>query len=102
MSAPKSGSAAERLRRLRWLLTGLFTGMNAIGLLVFAVLMVQADSEQGEQRMDGELRRVTSTVTRVLQYDEALVTAFLSQDELNTQCPQFVVLPGSDAERFDP
>lgn len=101
MSAPRSGSAAHRLRRLRWMLTGLFTAMNAIGLIVFAVLVIQADADKGEQAMDGELRRVTSTVTRLLQYDDTLVTAFVAEDELNTQCPQFAVLPGG-AERFEP
>ncbi|WP_115944448.1 sensor histidine kinase [Amycolatopsis thermalba] len=101
MSGPRPGSAAERLRRLRWVLTGLFTALNAVGLLVFAMLVVQADKDRGEQALDGELRRVTSTMSRVLQYDDALVTAFLAEDELSTKCPQFAVLP-SGVERFDP
>lgn len=96
-----SGPAASGLRRLRWRLTALFTVMNAVGLIVFAWLMVRADAAQGEQRLDGDLRRVTSTVTRILQYDDALITAFVGKDELNTRCPQFAVLPGGN-ERYEP
>ncbi|MEE6258195.1 sensor histidine kinase [Plantactinospora sonchi] len=96
-----TGSAAGRLRRLRWWLTVLFTAMNAAGLVVFAWLLVRADSQQGEQRLDAELRRVTTAVTRLIQVDNggALVTAYVGEDELNTQCPQFAILPG-DSERF--
>jgi two-component system OmpR family sensor kinase len=96
-----SGPAADGLRRLRWLLTVLFTVMNAVGLLVFAWLMVRADSQQGELRLDGELRPVTSTVKRLLQYNGSLVTTFVADDELDMRCPQFAVLPGG-AEQFEP
>jgi two-component system, OmpR family, sensor kinase len=88
-----------RLRQLPWWLTALFSAMNAVGLIVFAWLLVQADAKQGEQRMDGELRRVTSTVTRLIQYDGPVVTAFVSEDELNTRCPRFAILPG-ETEQF--
>jgi two-component system, OmpR family, sensor kinase len=94
-----SGPATHRLRRRRRWLTLLFTGLTAAGSIVLGGLAVGLDAELGQQRLDGELRRVTSTVTRLLQYDGALVTAFVSQDELNTRCPQFAILPG-DAERF--
>jgi signal transduction histidine kinase len=84
---------------LRWLLSILFTGMNAIGLIVFAWLIIQADFDEGEQRLDGELRRVTSTVNRLVQYDGGgIVTAFIGQDQINQQCPQFAVLPGGSGD----
>ncbi|MGQ0841355.1 sensor histidine kinase [Actinokineospora sp.] len=91
-------SSADRLRRLRLLLTLLFTVMNATGLIVFSWLVISADTDQREQRLDGELRRVTSTVNRLVQIDGAIVTAYIGEDELNDQCPQFAVLPGSAGE----
>ncbi|OZM71322.1 two-component sensor histidine kinase [Amycolatopsis antarctica] len=91
-------SAVARLQRLRWLLTLLFTVMNAIGLVAFAWLVLREDTSQSEQRMDGELRRVTSTVTRLIQFDGTLRTGLVDGDPLNRQCPQFAVLPGSGKE----
>lgn len=101
MSGVRSGSAADRLRRLRWLLTLLFTVLNACGVVVLAWLVLREDAQQGEQRLDGELRRVTSTVTRLVQYDGSLITAFIGKDELSTKCPQFAVLPAGTGE-FQP
>lgn len=93
----KSRPAAERLRRLRLVLTGMFTVINAAGLVVFAWLAIRADGEQARQRLDGDNGRVTSTVARLLQFDPAngaLVTAFVGRDEINDQCPQFAILQG--------
>ncbi|WP_236796589.1 sensor histidine kinase KdpD [Amycolatopsis sp. GM8] len=90
----KARSAADRLRRLRRLLTWLFTAVNAAGLIVFAWLAVTADARQGEQRLDGGNQVVTSTVARLIQYDATLVTAYVSADPINDQCPQFAVLQG--------
>ncbi len=91
-------SAAARLRRLRWLLTVLFTVINAVGLVLFAWLLVRGNAERGHERLDAEVYRVTSTVKRLLQYDGTLITAFISDDEINTQCPQFAVLPGDTGQ----
>lgn len=94
----KGGTSAERLRRLRRLLTLVFTAINAVGLVVFAWLLVGDDSRQGERQLDANLERVTAVVSRLLQYDSAgdtLVTGFVAKDELNDQCPQFYVLPGA-------
>jgi two-component system, OmpR family, sensor kinase len=96
-------SSADRLLRLRGVLTLLFTVMNALGLILFAWLLVDSDMESREQRMDGELNRVTSTVARLVQYDEEnpsgpLVTAFIGEDDLDNECPQFAVLPGGDTK----
>ncbi|MEU5566807.1 sensor histidine kinase [Micromonospora musae] len=96
-----SGSAAGRLRRLRRWLTVLFTVLNTLGLVGLAWLAIHADSVQREQRLDGELLRVTAAVQRLLQYGGALVTAYVSEDELDTQCPQFAILPGG-TEQFSP
>jgi two-component system, OmpR family, sensor kinase len=94
-------SSADRLRRLRWVLTVMFTVMNAVGLIVFAWLAIEADKERGETTMDLELARVTSTVTRLLGRDgDAIITALVGEDEINQQCPQFAVLPGDSGE-FD-
>jgi two-component system OmpR family sensor kinase len=92
-------SAADRLRRLRWLLTWLFTGLNAAGLIVFAWLAVQADTQQREVRLDGRTSRVTAAVTRLVKEGDEVVTGLVGQDQVNNQCPQFVVLP-VDAGRF--
>ena len=92
-------SSADRLRRLRWVLTIMFTAMNAVGLIVFAWLVIQADKESGETQMDLELSRVTSTVARLVGQDaDAIVTALVGADEINQQCPQFAVLPGGSGE----
>jgi two-component system OmpR family sensor kinase len=89
------GSAAARLRRLRWLLTALFTAINAVGLVVLAWLLVRDNAEQGHERLDAEVHRVTSTVKRLLQYDgTTLDTSLIDDDEIDTQCPRFAVLPG--------
>jgi len=92
-------SSADRLRRLRWVLTVMFTAMNAVGLIVFAWLVIQADRTSGEKEMDLELAKVTSTVSRLVGRDgDAVVTALVGQDEINQQCPQFAVLPGGSGE----
>jgi two-component system, OmpR family, sensor kinase len=92
-------SSADRLRRLRWVLTLMFTVMNAVGLLVFAWLAIEADRDSGERQMDLELSRVTSTVSRLVGRDgDAIITALVGQDEINQECPQFAVLPGGSGE----
>jgi two-component system OmpR family sensor kinase len=94
-----SGSALGQLRRLpRWI-TVWSCGAAASGLLVLGVLLVRADTARRETEMDGELRRVTSSVVRLLHYDETITTVAVGEDELDTGCPEFAVLPGS-TERF--
>jgi signal transduction histidine kinase len=95
MTTSVNRSASERLTRLRLLLTVLFTGLNAVGLLALAVLFLPTYNDQQHDVLDASLRGVTSTVSRLLQYnDNTLVTAFVSKDEIDGQCPQFAVLPG--------
>lgn len=95
-------SSADRLRRLRWVLTATFTAMNAIGLIVFAWLVIDSDADRGVQRMDLELSKVTSTVSRLVGLDgDAIVTGLIAGDEINRQCPQFAVLPGDTGGTFE-
>ncbi|MCA1655782.1 MAG: HAMP domain-containing histidine kinase [Pseudonocardiaceae bacterium] len=92
-------SSADRLRRLRWVLTAMFTVMNAIGLIVFAWLIIQTDADGSEKQMDLELSRVTSTVVRlVVREADSIVTAYVSDDQINNECPQFAVLPGGQGD----
>jgi signal transduction histidine kinase len=90
------GSAAGRLRRLRLLLTLFLTGINAAGLIIFAALAIANDASHVPDKLDGDLSRVTSTVSRLLQFDHTLLTQFVAEDQINTECPQFAVLPGPD------
>ncbi|WP_410657301.1 sensor histidine kinase [Amycolatopsis sp. lyj-112] len=95
-------SSTGRLRRLRRLLTLLFTTMNALGLVVLAWLLIDADDDQGRQRLDSDVRQVAATLARLITADGGtIVTAYIGTDTVNEQCPQFAVLPG-DAPRFEP
>lgn len=95
-------SSADRLRRLRWVLTIMFTSVNAIGLIGFAWLSIATDRDRYELRLDRELERVAGIVSRLVQEDNGgVVTAYIRNDEVNNQCPQFAVLPARP-EEFDP
>ncbi|TVT36533.1 HAMP domain-containing histidine kinase [Amycolatopsis rhizosphaerae] len=90
-----NGSSADRLRRLRWVLTALFTVTNAIGLVVFAWIVVAGDSEQGVAKIDADLDRVTSSVSRLVDFDGgAIGFSLVNTDPLNGDCPQFAIMPG--------
>jgi two-component system OmpR family sensor kinase len=94
-----SRSAADRTRRLRWWPTALFTAINTVGLAVCGWLLISQDAQRRAEGLDGELRRVTSVVLRLVQYNGTLDTTLVSDDEINAQCPQFAILPG-EAARF--
>ncbi|WP_433269072.1 sensor histidine kinase [Actinosynnema sp. CS-041913] len=87
-------SSADRLRRLRWVLTALFTVTNTIALVAFAWWVVQDDAEQALARTDAELHRVTSAVSRLVSYEEVVNFSLVNTDELNDGCPQFAIMPG--------
>ncbi|WHT18024.1 HAMP domain-containing sensor histidine kinase [Crossiella sp. CA-258035] len=87
-----STTSADRLRRLRRLLTLLFTALNAAGLILFAYLVIREDRQQGEQHMDADLRRVSAVVSRLIDYDGTINTEELGHDQINNACPQFTVL----------
>jgi two-component system OmpR family sensor kinase len=88
------GSALERLRRLPWWLAGWLAAVAALGTIVLSALLVRADTRRGEAELDGRLGRVTAAVTRLISYDGTLVTARIGADEVNSECPEFAVLPG--------
>ncbi|GAA1705377.1 hypothetical protein GCM10009765_63250 [Fodinicola feengrottensis] len=91
-----SRTAADKLRRLRWVLTILFTSLNMVGLVVLAVAFLHTYADQQQKLLESDLQGVTSTVSRLLQYDNnTLVTAFIREDQIDNQCPQFAVLPGA-------
>jgi two-component system OmpR family sensor kinase len=96
-------SAADRLRRLRRVLTAVFVAANATGLIVFAWLSINSDAERGELRLDVDLRRVTSAVLRLVQAPDpnVVITAYINDDEINKKCPQFAVLSG-DTDTITP
>ena len=92
-----NGSAADRLRRLRWAMTGLFVGVNTVGLVVFAWLLIHDDSTQRLDKTDAALTMVTSSIARQVGYDRIIDFSLVNKDELNSQCPQFAILPGGAA-----
>ncbi|MFD5827541.1 sensor histidine kinase [Lentzea sp. NPDC060358] len=97
-----STGAAARLRGLRWLLTGLFTVLNAAGVLLVAWLMLDLDEQKGEQSLDSALSRVPPLVVRKLQFSGGrLDTTGLFGDTITVECPQFAVLPAGGG-RFEP
>ncbi|WP_222853689.1 sensor histidine kinase [Fodinicola acaciae] len=88
------GSAAERLRRLRWMLTAIFTTLNAIGLIVLAVAFLRTYADQQHKLLEADLLKVTSTVSRLVYYENnTVITAAIGEDDISRQCPQFAVLP---------
>ncbi|MEV5961934.1 HAMP domain-containing sensor histidine kinase [Kribbella sp. NPDC051952] len=95
------GPAAERLRRLRWWLTVLFTATNTVGLIILAPVIITLDAQRGAAEIDNQLNVVTQPVLRLINTsNDALITARVSGDVLNTKCPQFAILPGTAAESF--
>jgi two-component system, OmpR family, sensor kinase len=93
-------SSADRLRRLRMLMTLLVTAFNAVVLIVLAVLVVDADADRREKDLDADLHVVTSSVLRLIRDDGrgGITTAAVAQDELNDKCPRFAVLPGGPGQ----
>ncbi|MGI5183580.1 sensor histidine kinase [Dactylosporangium sp. CA-152071] len=89
-----TGSSADRLRRLRWVLTAVFTATNMLGLAAFAWWMIRDDAREGVSRTDAELRRVTSSVSRLVVFDQTIDFSLVNVDELNDSCPQFAIMPG--------
>ncbi|GAB2922314.1 hypothetical protein GCM10027280_06920 [Micromonospora polyrhachis] len=89
-----TGSSADRLRRLRWVLTAVFTATNMLGLVAFASWMIREDARQGVARTDAELHRVTSSVSRTVIFDETIDFSLVNTDVLNDRCPQFAIMPG--------
>ena len=87
-------SPADRLRKLRWALTALFTSMNVLGLVVLAWLVINEDGDRGTAQVNSDLDRVTSSVSRLVGFDGVVNFALVNTDELNSGCPQFAIMPG--------
>lgn len=96
-----NGSAADQLRRLRWVLTALFIAMNSIGLVIFAWLLIRDDGQRHLESTDAALNEVTASISRQVGFDGAIDFHLVNSDELNSQCPQFAILPGG-APAFQP
>ncbi|UNO38422.1 HAMP domain-containing sensor histidine kinase [Streptomyces sp. MST-110588] len=95
-------TAAQRLARLRLRITLLFTAMFLPALAVLAVVVVDVDEAARRRSLDDGLYRVSSAVTRLVDYTGGHVTfAGITPDEIDGQCPQFTVLPGG-APPFEP
>jgi two-component system OmpR family sensor kinase len=93
------GPSAERLRRLRWRLTALFTVMNTVGLIVLAPLVLILDSGRRTDNLDGQLDSVIQPVLRlVTDSNGALSVQGALKDRLAAQCPQYAVLPSDPSE----
>jgi two-component system, OmpR family, sensor kinase len=94
--------AVQRLRRLRWLLTAIFTVMNTIGLVIFAPLILDLDASRRQDAEDADLKVVTSSVLRLVRDEGSPIgLGAVSADPLNDTCPQFVVRDGGSTA-FDP
>lgn len=90
-----TSSPGDRLRRLGWSLTALLVGLNTVGLVLFAGSMIAVDGKRGEERLDGDLRRVTSSVLRLIRYQSGAIDfAAVGEDELDAACPEFAILAG--------
>jgi two-component system, OmpR family, sensor kinase len=99
MRRQRRGAASERLRRLRLWLTVLFTVMNTVGLVLLGPLIVQLDEQSRLGSQEAELRRVTSSMARLIRVSSgnAIDFALLPTDPLYRACPRFAVVPGDEA-----
>ncbi|MFV2115766.1 sensor histidine kinase [Micromonospora sp. LOL_025] len=94
-----TGSALDRLRGLpRWI-AGWLCLITAGVAVVLGALLIRADEHARVLEMDGEMRGVATGVTRLVKEGDTVVTRYVGDDELNTACPQFAVLPG-ESGRF--
>jgi len=90
------GPSADRLRRLRWWLTVLFTATNTVALIVLAPVIIILDADRADDQIDHRLNVVTQSVLRLVdESGGALRTARLAGDPLTSDCPDFVVMPGN-------
>ncbi|MDX6238200.1 MAG: two-component system, OmpR family, sensor kinase [Kribbellaceae bacterium] len=86
--------SVERLRRLRWRLTAIFTVMNTLGLLVLAPLVIILDANRSDDGLNARLDVVSQSVSRLITDNVSLGLERIAQDPLYNECPAFMVLPG--------
>jgi hypothetical protein len=60
------GPSVERLRRLRWRLTAIFTVMNTLGLLLLAPLVIILDANRSDEGVNNKLEVVSQSVIRLI------------------------------------
>lgn len=96
----RGSAATERLRRLRLGLTILFTAINTVGLLLLGPLIVHQDHQRRMESQDAELRRVASTVPRLIRVaGNAVDLSLVPTDPLYRACPRFAIVSSDDAFR---
>jgi two-component system OmpR family sensor kinase len=88
------GPSVERLRRLRWRLTAIFTVMNTLGLLLLAPLVIILDANRSDDGINNKLDVVSQSVERLITDNVSLGMERIAQDPLYNACPAFMVLPG--------
>ncbi|MFB8004538.1 sensor histidine kinase [Nocardia sp. NPDC056000] len=83
-----------RLRRMRWLLTALFTALTAACLLVLATVAASIDSHSRDRELDDSVNRVVTGLARVVYWNEegALDLEALRDDDLAQGDAAVVVL----------
>ncbi|MFC9997815.1 sensor histidine kinase [Nocardia sp. NPDC127526] len=84
MSAHRSPAVA-RLRRVRWMMTGLVTVITATTVLIFGFVAASVDSRFRTADSDLLAQKVSSGLARAIQYDQETKSLDLSQvvdDEL--------------------
>jgi signal transduction histidine kinase len=97
------GPSADRLRRLRWWLTVLFTATNTVALIVLAPVIIILDAQRGADQLDHDLSVVVEPVLRLIDENRgAFVTARVQSDPLWSDCPQFAVMPGQVTGGIEP
>ncbi|MEV6491762.1 HAMP domain-containing sensor histidine kinase [Actinoplanes sp. NPDC051633] len=89
-------SVLERLRGLPGQLALWVTLFSAVGYVVCGAFLIRGDTARREIEMDGDLRRVTSSIQRLVREDDdgVLIVTAANDDEFNTGCPEFTIVPG--------
>ncbi|WP_405063909.1 HAMP domain-containing histidine kinase [Kribbella sp. NBC_01505] len=94
------GPAADRLRRLRWWLTAVFTIANTVGLLILAPVVIRQDAQRDLAAVNAELGVVTAPILRLASGSgsgtsaDPINTSAVTQDPLYGSCPDFAILSG--------
>ncbi|MFF1817261.1 sensor histidine kinase [Kribbella sp. NPDC058245] len=102
------GPAADRLRRLRWWLTAVFTVANTIGLLILAPVVIRQDAQRDTDAADYAVGTVIAPVLRLASASvsggdtSSIRFTEVIGDPLFRLCPQFAILTGAASSGFGP
>ncbi|MGW1291008.1 hypothetical protein ACWD4N_47600, partial [Streptomyces sp. NPDC002586] len=92
-----SSPAVSRLRRLRWMLTGLFTLTTTVCLVALAAVALAIDARSRTNALDGDLNRRATALARAVYYDQGVLhLGPLREDDL-VQGPAAVAVVEWDA-----